>query len=163
TVRTQPAPTLHLSLRSVRISRASTPSPHTPAAMLGAPCRSTCNERRMPMIRPIDPAAVAALEQRVEQLANRLRRDRAIVIGAARVLCALAMGQKRSTPGKIVAQEIVMVDEAGREWAVLGLDGNRRRGIHLFGGGIGDVKSSPDRSKPLLSLIGPYVCLADYR
>jgi hypothetical protein len=56
-----------------------------------------------------------------------------------------------------------MVDEEGREWAVFGLDGHRRRGLHLFGGGIGDLKSSPDRSEPLLSLVGNYISVIDPR
>ena len=107
---------------------------------------------------------IAQLNRQVSQLSKQVRLNRALVLCALLMfLCLLATGQKANAPRKLVAQELSMVDENGREWAVFGLDGNQRRGLHLFGGGIGDVKSSPDRSQRLLSLIGNYVAVIDPR
>ena len=101
---------------------------------------------------------MAVLAREVRRLSKQVRLDRALALSAiVLVALLLATGQKANTPRKLVAQELSMVDENGNEWAVLGLDKNQRRGVHLFSveGGV------RDRSQPLLSLIGNCIELHD--
>jgi len=127
--------------------------------LMADPC-----ETRWAMTERTQDPQIAQLNHQVSQLSKQVRLNRALALCAVlMVLCLLATGQKANAPRKLVTQELSMVDEDGNEWAVFGLDGNRRRGLHLFGGGIGDIKSSPGRSQPLLSLIGNYVAVIDPR